>query len=229
MAELRISVIVQARMSSARLPGKILREICGKPLLAWLLDGLDLCTALAGTLVATSTEPSDDPVEAFCARRKTPCFRGPLDDVAARFLAAAEANGLDAFVRICGDSPLLDPHLVDKAVALFRTGNADLVTNVLRRTFPKGQSVEVAGVEAMRRAVEAMTTPQDREHVTRHFYAHAADYRIRSFESGGDFGAVNFCVDTAEDLERLSALAARLAANAPRLGWRELLALAGEA
>lgn len=224
---MRIGAIVQARMTSARLPGKVLRMLCGQPVLSWLLDGLALCSGPDMIVLATSTELSDDPVAEFCAGRGLPCFRGPLDDVAGRFLAAAEAHGLDAFVRLCGDSPLLDPRLVDEAVALFRQGGADLETNVLRRTFPRGQSVEVVDTMAMRRAEAAMTDPQDREHVTRHFYTHAGEFRLRSFESGGDFGAVNFCVDTADDLVRLSALVQRFVPGAARPGWRELLALEG--
>lgn len=222
-----VGVVVQARMSSARLPGKVLRELCGRPVLAWLLDGLGQCSGPDVVVLATSAEPSDDPVAVFCAGRGVPCFRGPLVNVAGRVLAAAEAQGLDAFVRICGDSPLLDPRLVDEAVALYRQGGADLVTNVLRRTFPKGQSVEVVDIQAFRRAEAAMTDPQDREHVTRHFYGREGEYRLHSFESGGDFGAVNYCVDTAEDLERLSALVARFAPGAARPGWRELLSLEG--
>lgn len=224
---MRVGVVVQARMSSARLPGKVLRELCGKPVLAWLLDGLALCSGPDMVVLATSTEPSDDPVAGFCAGRRLACFRGSLNNVAGRFLDAAEAHGLDAFVRICGDSPFIDPRLVDEAVALYRQGGADLVTNVLRRTYPKGQSVEVVGAQGFRRAVAAMTDPQDREHVTRHFYANADKYRLRSLESGGDFGAVNYCVDTVEDLARLSALARRFAPGAPRPGWRDLLALEG--
>ena len=226
---MHIGIIVQARMSSARLPGKVLRELCGKPVLGWLLDGLVLCREPDLVMVATSAEASDEPVAEFCVGRATPCFRGALADVAGRFLAAAESQRLDAYVRICGDSPLLDPRLVDQAVALFRQGGADLVTNVLQRTYPKGQSVEVVDIQAFRRAVAAMTNPQDREHVTRFFYARQAEYRIRSFESGGEFGAANFCVDTAEDLDRMAALAMRLTPGAPRPGWHELLDLVAAA
>jgi spore coat polysaccharide biosynthesis protein SpsF len=106
-----IGVIVQARMSSSRLPGKVLREVQGRALLGHLLDGLRQAKGPDTLLVATSVDPSDDAV-----------WRGPLDDVAARFLGAAEAASLDAAVRICADSPLLDPALVDQAVALFRLG-----------------------------------------------------------------------------------------------------------
>jgi spore coat polysaccharide biosynthesis protein SpsF len=131
---------------------------------------------------------------------------------------------LDALVRICGDSPFLDPALVDQAIALFAQGGADLVSNVVRRTYPKGQSVEVMSREALARAERAMASPEDREHVTRFLYAHPEDFCIRSMESGGDFGAENFCVDTADDLQSMALLARTVDFNAARPGWRELLA-----
>lgn len=225
MDRAKVGIIVQARMSSWRLPGKVLAPLAGRPLLGRLLDALRQAKEPDLLLVATSADASDDPVAAFCQSEGAPCFRGPLDDVAARFLAAAEAYGLDAFVRICGDSPLLDPRLVDEAVALFRAADADLVTNVLRRTFPKGQSVEVVRTQSLRRAVAAMTDAQDREHVTRHFYACPERYRIRAFESGGDFGGTNLCVDTPEDLARVERLFSLLETPAWSCGWRQILAL----
>src|SRR5688572_22065557 len=115
-------------MDSTRLPGKVLREIAGKPLLTYLLERLERSRALAAVLVATSTEASDDPVAALCASRGTRCHRGSLDDVAARVGEALAVNGLDAFVRVSGDSPLLDPSLVDRGVTLFLAGELDLVT-----------------------------------------------------------------------------------------------------
>ncbi|MDQ7834242.1 MAG: NTP transferase domain-containing protein [Humidesulfovibrio sp.] len=222
-----IIAIVQARMSSSRLPGKSLALIQGNPLLAYLFENLKLSASLDAVVLATSSAPSDDPLAALASRHGVQAVRGDLMDVSARFLRAIIAHPCQAFVRICGDSPLLDPRLVDEAITLYRQGGADLVTNVLRRTYPKGQSVEVINTQAFRRAEAAMTDPMDREHVTRYFYTRADEYRIRSFESGGKFGAVNFCVDTAEDLERISALIARFVPGARRPSWRELVAMEG--
>ncbi|PKN08822.1 MAG: hypothetical protein CVU73_06200 [Deltaproteobacteria bacterium HGW-Deltaproteobacteria-8] len=223
-----IGVIVQARMSSSRLPGKVLREVRGRALLGHLLDGLRQAKGPDTLLVATSVDPSDDAVEQFCRAEGARCWRGPLDDVAARFLGAAEAASLDAAVRICADSPLLDPALVDQAVALFRLGGADLVSNVLRRTYPKGQSVEVVSVEALRLAVRDMAEAEDREHVTRYLYARPERFAIRGFESGTDLGGVNMSVDTEADLARFAAVMARLARPHWEYGWRRLMELAGE-
>src|SRR6266852_6355172 len=113
-----IGAFVQARMSSRRLPGKVLRPIDGKPVLLYVLERLERCRTLDSVLVATSVDPSDDAVEEICHRRGTPCCRGPLDDVAGRFLAAARERDVDGFVRVSGDSPLLDQRLVDEAVGV---------------------------------------------------------------------------------------------------------------
>lgn len=220
-----VGAIVQARMSSRRLPGKALREIEGKPLLGYLLDAMDHCPGVARTVVATSTDPSDDTLADFCRRRGVGCFRGALDDVAGRFLGAADEFGFPAFARLNGDSPLLDTRLVDRAVSLFQEKGAGLATNVRRRTFPKGQSVEVLSAEVFRKAYSKMTDAQEREHVTPHFYRNPGDYRIVSFESGGDFGGVQLSVDTPGDFGLIEGLVKRMDRPHWEYGWQELLAL----
>src|SRR5689334_213909 len=122
--------VVQARYSSRRLPGKVLQEVAAKPLLAYLLERLARCSTLRGIVVATSVEKSDDAIARFCIERGIELYRGPLADVLGRFVGAAETLNLDALVRINGDSPLLDPAIVDQAVELFEQGDVDLVTNV---------------------------------------------------------------------------------------------------
>ena len=142
-----IGAIVQARMSSMRLPGKSLRPLCGKPMLQYVLESLAQVDELAETIVATSSDPSDDPIAEFCDQFGSVCFRGSLDHVAERFLQTANARGLSAFVRVSGDSPLLDPRFVARAVDLFVESNADVVTNVFPRTYPPGMSVELVRTE----------------------------------------------------------------------------------
>ena len=206
----RIVAVVQARMSSRRLPGKVLTEVAGKPLLQYLCERLRRCTELQGIVLATSDMPSDDPVARFAASLDMHCYRGGLDDVATRMLMAAQAEGCAAFVRISGDSPLMDPAIVDRAVALYRHQQPDLVSNVLRRSFPKGQSVEVIAVSAMERAVVAMSTDDEREHVTPYFYAHPETFHIIGFEAPTSRAEMRLCVDTREDLDRFVDIIARL-------------------
>ncbi len=203
---MRIGVITQARMGSARLPGKVLREAGGRPLLAHHVDRLTACREPDRVVVATSTHGSDDPIEAWCRSAGVRCRRGALDDVAARFAQVAQAEQLDAFVRVCADSPLIDPALVDRATAAFRADPVDVVTNLHPRTWPPGQSVEVVDTRAFLRAAPRMDGPDDREHVTRWFYRHASNYRVHNLTSDRDYNGLRMAVDTPEDLDWLDSL-----------------------
>lgn len=222
-----VGAIVQARMSSRRFPGKVLAEAGGKPLLLYLLERLARCRRLDGVVVATSADRSDDVVQEFCGRTGFPCVRGPLEDVAGRFLLALDRFPWGGFVRANGDSPLLDPELVDRGVGIFREGEYDLVTNVQPRTFPKGQSVEVVRSESFRAACRDMTEPEDREHVTRFFYRNSSDWRIRNFEAGGRWGDVQLSVDTPEDMERFARIVAAMERPHWEYGHEELARMAG--
>jgi spore coat polysaccharide biosynthesis protein SpsF (cytidylyltransferase family) len=217
-------ILIQARMSSGRLPGKVLRPLAGRPMLAWLIERLGHARSVDVPVVATSQKPDDDPIDAFCTRAGVRCFRGPLDDVAERLASAAESAGAEAFVRVSGDSPLMSPQIVDDLVALYGATEVDLATNVQTRTFPKGLSVEVIRVAALRRAQKAMHAGEA-EHVTSAFYRRPSDFRIVNLTSGGDWGAIQMSVDTAEDL----VLAERMLASSNGLtgvhSVRELVAL----
>ena len=207
---MRIGAIIQARMTSRRLPGKVLAEVHGRPMMQYLLERVERCTELDGVVVATSTDPSDDPIESFCAERGVDCFRGSLENVAERFREAAQRHELDVFVRLCADSPLLDPALIDQAVATYRSGGADLVTNVIGRSFPPGQSVEVISVLVFAEAVPQMSSADHREHVTSYFYDHRKDFKIKTIRGGHNGGDVDFAIDTPRDLERFRALVAAM-------------------
>ena len=115
-----VGAVVHARMGSSRLPGKVLADLGGRPALAWLVERMERAAEVDVVVVATSVEAADDPVAAFCSERGVKLHRGPLEDLAARVLGAAEAFGFDAVVRVNGDSPLLDQRLVDRGVALLR-------------------------------------------------------------------------------------------------------------
>src|SRR4051794_18443605 len=114
-----IVAIVQARMSSSRLPGKVLMELAGRPMLDWVLDAVERASGIGRTVLATSLDQSDDPVAAYAADRGIECHRGPLEDVARRFLAVVDELDATAFVRISADSPLLDHRVIDTVVAAY--------------------------------------------------------------------------------------------------------------
>jgi spore coat polysaccharide biosynthesis protein SpsF len=206
-----IAVVAQARMTSVRLPGKVLRPLDGeRPALQFLVERVRRCERADAFVVATSDDPSDDPVAELCERLDVTVHRGSLQDVAGRFLEVVERFALDAFVRVAGDSPLIDQRLIDRGIDLFREGGADLVTNVFPRTFASGQSLEVVDAGAFRRAYGEMSEPVHFEHMTNYLYTHADDFRIRNFERAPGEGALDVSLDTEDDARLIEAIIARM-------------------
>jgi len=210
-------------MSSARLPGKILMPVKGKPILGYLVDSLRRSSQLRDIVLATSKDRSDDPVEMFCRKEDIRCIRGPLEDVAGRFLETIDEFGIDDFVRVNGDSPLLDYHLVDRAVELFTAGENEIVTNTLKRSFPKGQSVEVVNASAFRKAYGLMKDDADHEHVTRYFYMHPGDFRICNFSAKKDYSGVQLSVDSPDDMRKFKILISAMTRSHWEYRYEELV------
>lgn len=192
-------------------------------MLGWVVARACASKSLKRVAVATSEDRSDDPIAAFCKVADIACHRGPLDDVAARFALAARMEDAPAFARITGDSPLIDAEIIDLTVALYHSGDCDLVTNVLARTFPIGQSVEVLRAETFQRVSRNLLEPTEREHITRHYYANLNAFRIVGFTSGIDAGRVQLSVDTPEDFKAAERVI-ELSGGKPG-GWRSLAAL----
>jgi spore coat polysaccharide biosynthesis protein SpsF len=203
---MNIGAIVQARMTSQRLPKKSLLDLNGKPLLQYILERLEKCSSFKTVVVATSSDPSDDPIADFCKQMRVECYRGSLTHVAERFDAVARAFSLSAFVRLSGDSPLLDHVLIDRAVDLFNKGDWDLVTNIQKRSYPKGQSVEVCCSITFAETLPCMTTDEDREHVTAYYYRNPSKFKIYNMEAEENHGALQLSVDTAADLKTISSI-----------------------
>lgn len=222
---MKFGVIIQARMSSRRLPGKVLRPVAGKPMLAYTVERLARCATPAPLVVATSREPDDDPIADFCAARGLACFRGDLHNVASRFLEIFAAWQFDAAVRVNGDSPLLDPGLVDQGVGLFAERPVDLVTNVFPRSYPPGQSVEVIDAAAFRRAFAVMSGLEDFEHVTRFFYRNPDQFRIRNFTAGADYRGYHLAVDTDDHLRAVEHILGRMKGPHWHYGLEEVVRL----
>ena len=221
---MRNGIVIQARYSSHRLSGKVLRPLLGKPLLGWLIERMQLVAEASSVIVATSTGADDDAVEQFAGQAGAAVHRGPLDDVLARFLGAADAHGLDVAVRVSGDSPLLDPALVSEVLRL-GGGDVDLVSNVVERSYPKGQSVEAIAVPALRKVAALAREAADREHVTPYFYAHPREFRIRSLQCETPAPEVRLCVDTAEDFAVIERIASAMTRPQRQYGLSELLGL----
>jgi len=225
---MRIGAIIQARVSSARLPGKVVRSLRGRPMIAWLVERLRAVPELDGIVLATSTEPSDDALAAIAAELELPCFRGALEDVGGRMLAAAKAERFNAIVRVNGDSPLLDPALIAEGIALFHATGAAIVSNVRPRSYPKGQSVEVIATIALAEAMASTEEHGDREHVTPFLYAHPDRFPLSTFGAPRPRPDLQLSIDTAEDWARIEAILGRMTEPHLDYGVDALIALADQ-
>ena len=202
--------VVQARMSSTRLPGKVLADLGGRPVLEWVVSRLRDSAELADVAVATSGDPGDDPVADAAQELGARVVRGPLDDVLGRYAIAARGLGAEGLVRITADCPLIDPAVVDEVVAEWRAGDADYVANVIEpRTYPGGMDTEVVSTEALLAADAEATDGYEREHVTPFVRSRPERFSQQAVTLDPPQADVRLTLDTPEDLERLRAVVAR--------------------
>jgi spore coat polysaccharide biosynthesis protein SpsF len=217
----KLIAVVPARLSSARLPGKVLQPLCGHPMLFHTIERLRSVGHLDQVVIATSTAPTDDPIVTFAEKYGVYCWRGPLNDVLKRIWEVAVALNAEAVVRVSGDSPLIDPALVRTAIDLFLEHRPNLMTNVFPRSFPKGQSVEILSRSCLDRLNMEAQDAADREHVTRYAYARPDRYIIENFTAVQPRPDLQLSVDTQEDLEQADALltATRAMSGFPTVEW----------
>jgi len=202
--------VIQARMSSTRLPGKVLADVEGEPMLTLLLRRLDRTPSVGRIVVATSDDASDDPVAELAPAAGADVYRGSLTDVLARFAGAAEGHH-GPIIRITADCPLTDPEVVDAVVEAFRsTTGAMYASNVEERTYPDGLDVEVFSPQALMLAARLADEPADREHVTTLMRRHPERFPSASVVGAQHLEDLRWTVDDSADLEFVRAVVARL-------------------
>ena len=201
-AAVKVVAIIQARMGSTRLPGKVLLDLAGKPMLERVVNRVGRARRIDELVVATTTQPGDDRLAEFCGARAWPFFRGSESDVLDRYYHAARKFGAQTVVRITSDCPLIEPEMIDRVVAELEDGASDYACNILpRRTFPRGLDVEAFTFEALERSWREDTNPAWREHVTTYIQRHPELFRIRGVLNEVDYSSHRWTVDTPEDLE----------------------------
>jgi spore coat polysaccharide biosynthesis protein SpsF len=220
--------IVQARMTSTRLPGKVLADLCGKPLLAYMLDRIRRAKQLDRIVVATTANASDDAIVELCDSLKVESFRGDETDVLSRYHGAARQADAEVVVRLTSDCPMHDPTVIDEGIALYRSAKPDYASNVVLRTYPDGLDVEVFSMSALEKANREADHPFLREHVTPYINGLRGDlphgdFRLAHFTFGADFSHLRWTVDTARDLERVRGYCGDLPEN---FTWLQAVALA---
>jgi len=191
-------------MGSTRLPGKVLKEVAGEPMLKYQLDRVRRSTLLDKIIVATSTLKQDDVIEEFCIQNGIECFRGSQNDVLDRYYQCAKLHDPEMIVRLTADCPLSDPMVIDAVIKLFIDTNADYAANTVppeRSKYPDGSDVEVFGMKALERAHRDALNMKDREHVTFFFWKYDNGFKIVQLDNDKDYSQYRFTVDYAEDLE----------------------------
>ena len=220
--------IIQARMSSSRLPGKVLKDIRGEPMLRRVLDRVRMAEHIDQVVVATTIDSSDDVLERWCEENHTACFCGSMQDVLDRYYQAALPYSPDFVVRITADCPVIDPGLVDETIRTCREKEVDFAATRLpppfHRTYPIGLDVEVARFQALKESWKNAKQPFEREHVFPYLYAEEGRFCVRILNHTEDRGSLRWTVDTAEDLELIRRIYLHFL---PRIdfSWLEILDL----
>lgn len=202
--QVKVLAILQARMSSSRLPGKVLKPILGEPMLWRQIERVHRARKVDKLIVATSTDPTDDPVEEFCRARGIDCFRGDLARVLDRYYQAALKYRPKNILRLTGDCPLSDPEVIDKLIDFFNAGNFDYASNTIPHTYPNGLDAEIFTVKTLGRAWQGAVVPYSWEHVTPFIYGNPQLFKLGSFVAKKDLSALRWTVDTKEDFEHVS-------------------------
>ena len=224
-----LGAIVVCRLDSRRLPAKALRKVLGRPLLGHVLDRCRQVRTLEGQIVvATSDRAVDDPIARFCRREGVRVFRGAPHDVAGRLLATAGKFGFDFFFRVNGDSPFVEPSLLENAASVMANGDYDFVTNLQPRSFPYGVSVELLRTSSYQAVYGRFTRPEHFEHATPFLYEHLDRFECFNIRrEGEDLSRFRLTVDTPEDFAAFSQCMARAAKQRLPVGYEEAVKFSG--
>ena len=200
-----IVATIEARMTSSRLPGKVLMEVADKSFLAHMIERLRRVPSLNGIVIATTKNDADDPIAELAADLDVGCFRGSEKDVLHRVLSAARAHKADLIVETTGDCPLIDPDLVELCIQAYLGTNVDYVSNVLERTYPVGMDTQVFSTDILADVAKRTDHPDDREHVSLYIYRHPEIYSLKNIPGPSELSWPNLrlTLDTPADFENL--------------------------
>jgi len=225
--------IIQARLDSSRLPGKVLRPILSRPLLWHVVQRVRAAAGVDDVLVATSQEASEEPIRAFCSQEKIPCFAGDKHDVLARYYHAARSCGAEAVVRVTGDSAMVDPLIVNRIIQCFAAGDYDHFSvaagagteDLHQGRFPDGLDVECIRFDALERAFHEATALFQREHVTPYLWQNPRVFRLGQLLADDDYSQLRLTVDYPADFELIEHIYAELYAPSRSFGLADIVSL----
>ena len=220
-----VVAILQARMSSSRLPGKVLKPLAGHPMLLQQIRRVQRCQCIDTLVVATSDRRDDTPIEDLCRAHDIPCFRGSLGDVLDRFYHAARAHRARTIVRLTGDCPLADPHRIDELVTLLINRGADYATNCIPPQLPHGLDAEAFTMASLEKAWKTAKLPSEREHVTPYMREEKNGFTIAATQYPPLHAHHRWCVDEPEDFQLVEAVYQALYPANPEFTTQDVLDL----
>lgn len=223
----RTVATIEARMTSTRLPGKVLRRSVGKPFLELMIERLKRVPSLDGIVVATTVNAADDPVEELAGRLGVGCHRGSEEDVLGRVLEAARAHAVDVIVETTGDCPLIDPEIVERTIRTYRDSGVDYVSNFLHRDYPIGMETQVFSTAVLADVAARTDDPRDREHVSLYIYSHPELYSLKDVTASAELTDpdLRLTLDTPDDFALLDEVFRSLYPGNPRFSLADVLAL----
>jgi spore coat polysaccharide biosynthesis protein SpsF len=224
---MKTAIVVQARMTSTRLPGKVLMDLAGHPMLAQQLRRLKRCGTADEIVVATTTNQTDDPIVALASAEGVRWYRGSDQDVLSRYLGAAMESRAEAVIRVTADCPIIDPLEIDRVVRelLRASSEADYAANIITRTFPRGLDTEAMFLDTLARVDRMARSRRAREHVTTFIYEERPDlFRIVSVTDERDNSDLRWTVDTLEDLSRIRQIYEKLHLSDSEIPYPEIVA-----
>lgn len=224
---MKVVAIIQARMTSTRLPGKVLKTVLEKPLLEYQLERVSSSKLIDEIVVATTINKSDDPIIKLCNKLGVLTYRGSEEDVLSRYYEAAKQFNADVIVRLTSDCPLIDPEIIDQVIKLYITQKdvLDYVSNTLIRTYPRGLDTEVFSFRALQVTYEKARLKSEREHVTAYIYKNPDKFQLKNLSYVRDLSKHRWTVDTKEDFELIKQILESLYTNNQMFTMKDVLCL----
>jgi spore coat polysaccharide biosynthesis protein SpsF len=223
----RIAATIEARMTSTRLPGKVLMPSQGRPMLDLMIERVRRVPSLDSIIVCTTTNATDDPIVALCDQLGVGHWRGSEEDVLQRVLDGAKAHGIDTIVELTGDCPLIDPVLVENVISAYRDSDADYCANQLQRCYPIGMDTQVFSTDILDDVNRRTRAADDHEHVSLYIYRHPELYRLLHVPAPPEqhFPAMRLTLDTPEDYRLIDGIFSRLYPAKPDFSLPDILDL----
>ncbi|OGH87194.1 MAG: hypothetical protein A2206_01170 [Candidatus Magasanikbacteria bacterium RIFOXYA1_FULL_40_8] len=216
-------IIVQARMGSTRLPGKMMMSINGRPMVEYVFDRVGLSKLADEVWLATTVSAQDDVLAQWAEKNNIHYFRGSEDDVLDRYYQTAKQAEADIVARVTGDCPLADYEVIDQVIAEYKEGGYDYVSNVHPPTYPDGLDMEVFSFEALEKAWKEAKLPSEREHVTPYIWENPDKFKMKNITAGQDFSAQRWTLDTKEDFELIEKIILECDRINSKCGMAEIL------